>query len=89
MHQDKAKSRSEFSVELERLTRMHQETINMLREENRELERKYFAEIQDRKAETDSWAQREKYLGDQIHDLKEELIKTTDTQRRSSRNTVH
>lgn len=76
---EKLRIRNESQAEILKLTKMHQETIDMLTQENRDLGKKYFAEIQERKVEADSWDQREKYFNEKIEELRDDFTRMTES----------
>ena len=68
----------ELNSEVERLTRTHQETINLLRDDNKELEKKYFDELSERRREDENFSEKERELLAENNNLKRELAQVMD-----------
>lgn len=79
---DKEKLKVELNYEIERLTKTHQETINLLREDNRELEKRYFEELSDKRREDELILEKEREYMNEINVLRREVAQFTDENNR-------
>lgn len=71
---EKERMKSELNHEVERLSRTHQDTVNLLRDDNRELEKRYFDELSDKKRGDDLiYAKEREYIAE-INSLKAEIM---------------
>jgi len=75
---EKERLRSELNNEVERLAKTHQETINLLRDDNRELERRYFDELSEKRRENDMASTKERDFISEINHLKREVMQLAD-----------
>lgn len=71
---EKERLRAELNNEVERLSKTHQETINLLRDDNRELERRYFDELSEKRRDNEMISLKEKDFITEINVLKRELM---------------
>lgn len=75
---EKERLRSELNNEVDRLSKTHQETLNLLRDDNRELERRYFDELSEKRRETDMATTKERDFVSEINHLKREVMQLAD-----------
>lgn len=75
---EKERLRMELNNEVERLSKTHQETINLLRDDNRELERRYFDELSEKRRDNDMANTKERDFISEINHLKREVMQLAD-----------
>ena len=76
---EKERLKSELNYEIERLTKTHQETVNLLRDDNRELEKRYFDELSEKRRDNEVVSGRERQYMTEIDDLRKEVFSLTAT----------
>jgi hypothetical protein len=78
---EKDQMKHDFNYEMERVTRAHQEALEIIRGETRDLERKYFEEVAQKRRENEFTHQKETQYVETIQELKEELMILKDRSR--------
>jgi len=85
-NREKERLKDELNHEVDRLTKTHQETVNLLRDDNRELEKRYFEELSEKRRDEEMTFDKEREYINEINSLKREIAHIMDENSRMKLN---